>query len=148
MKKLIWTTIIAFIVTYVFCVSFGGNSKETVYQDYHEKLNNYILQNRQVIYTNIHHPFGSCISAQIKDLNIEWDGDFPECISYNIELFWNTWVTPNGYTKIAVRDTYNYNTKKYETARLEVVETNGTLSGDFWWDLGYNIGWYGGLLFL
>lgn len=136
-KKASWISTIGF---FVLIVIFCFDSKEFTYDEYYEELNNTVLANKQRIYENVHHPFGSCNSAQVKNLNIEWDGNSPKSISYEVELFWKTLLTSNGYTRISIKEVYNYNTKQYETARCEVVETNGQLSGDFWWDVGWGIG--------
>lgn len=117
-----------------------GDSKSEICDAYNAYLNQSIMANKQRIYENVHHPFGSCTSAQVRNFNIEWNGDVPETVSYKIELFWNTLVTPKGYTEIAVEEIYNYNTKKYELTRCEVLRTNGKLSGDFWFDVGWGIG--------
>ena len=104
------------------------------------QLNRGVMAQRQRIYETLHHPFGTCTSAQVRNFNIGWNGDAPETVSFTVELFWNTPMTPNGYTQIAVEEIYNYNTKTYEVSRFDVVRTNGKLSGDFWFDLGWGIG--------
>ena len=116
-----------------------SESKSDIYDAYYAQLNQNVMTYKQRIYENFHHPFGTCTSAQVKDFNIGWNGDVPERLSYKVELFWNTLITSHGYTEISVEEVYNYNTESYETKSCEVLQTNGKLADEFWFDVGWGL---------